>query len=259
MISVVVLVWHSERVIARCLESVISQLDTQDEVIVVDNGSTDQSMDVVARVALEARVVAHARNLGVASGRQSGADVACGDYLLFLDDDAELLPGALSTLRRVLDEDPTAAVAGPATVDGNGARVPSARLFPTLPGKVGALVKLGALGAAYRHERDHFLKSQARTAAPYLIGACQLVRASAFHGIGGLDTRFFYGPEDVDMCLRLWLGGWRCVYEPSAMVVHEPRRMSIAAPFGVAGRRHALALIRFFSKHRYVWRAPMRP
>ena len=60
----------------------------------------------------------------------------------------------------------------------------------------------------------------------YVIGACQVIRHSALREVGLLDERIFYGPEDVDMCLRLQQAGWQVVYNPDAVVVHKERRVT---------------------------------
>src|SRR5712692_4635415 len=117
MISAVILVWRSAAVIERCLRSLSDSLARVDELVIVDNASSDGSVDRVLTVRPDATIVRLPRNLGVAAGRQSGLEKATGELILFLDDDAELMPGTLAALRSFLDAHARAAVAAPRMVD----------------------------------------------------------------------------------------------------------------------------------------------
>jgi hypothetical protein len=91
----------------------------------------------------------------------------------------------------------------------------------------------------------------------YVIGACQLIRSEVIRRIGLLDERMFYGPEDVDYCLRVWRAGWEVFYLPSAVVVHHEQRITRRRP-GVLTLRHGMAIAYYFWKHRYLWHRPIR-
>ena len=84
-----------------------------------------------------------------------------------------------------------------------------------------------------------------------MIGACQVIRRRALQEVGPFDERIFYGPEDVDMCLRLQQAGWRVVYNPEAVIVHEERRMTRSLRSGLVWK-HILGLGYFFWKHGYL-------
>ena len=85
----------------------------------------------------------------------------------------------------------------------------------------------------------------------YVIGACQVIRRRALQEVGLLDERIFYGPEDVDICLRLQQAGWRVVYNPEAVVVHNERRLTRSLRSGLTWK-HLWALGYFFRKHGYL-------
>jgi GT2 family glycosyltransferase len=86
----------------------------------------------------------------------------------------------------------------------------------------------------------------------YVIGACQVIRRKAFEQVGFLDERIFYGPEDVDFCLRLHQAGWRVSYNPEATVIHKERRVTRSL-FSVLTWRHLRGLVYFFWKHGYLF------
>jgi GT2 family glycosyltransferase len=248
----VILVWRSASVIERCLGSLSDPAALVDEVVVVDNASADGSVNRALAISPGATIVPQSHNLGVAAGRQAGVAKATQELILFLDDDAELMPGTLAALQSFLVANPNAAVVAPRMVDRAGNGIPSARGFPTIAGKLGSIMPLSLLARAAQRERFKYAKAVKPTPVDYVIGACQLIRRSALESIGGLDTDFFYGPEDVDMCLRLWKNGWQTWLMPSATFVHPPRRSARSLRHALASARHAAALIRYFAKHRYV-------
>jgi len=227
------------------------------EVIVVDNGSLDDSIEIATRVTPVAQVVRNRKNLGVARGRNQGARLARGTYVLFLDSDTEMTPGSLEATVRFLDDHPTVAAVGPKLVHPEGTVQDSARKFPTVPGKL-----LRVLPLAWRRRLrwavdEEMLDVDRSVARPvdYVIGACQLIRRSALESLGGLDERMFYGPEDVDFCLRAWRAGWEVWYLPTAVVVHREQRVTYRR-VSVLTARHAVALAYYFWKHRYLWHRP---
>lgn len=256
-VSAVVLTWNSARSVGRTLAA----LRRQDgllpvELVVVDNGSGDGSPDI-ARQYAPAAVIENPRNLGVARARNQGLRAAQGDYVLLLDSDAVMKPGSLRTLVEFLHLHPRAGVAGPMLLAPDGTLQYSCRRFPTLPGKL-----LRQLPASWRAAGGLIVDEEMRDmdrsrpqAVDYVIGACQLIRRSALDAVGLLDERMFYGPEDVDFCLRVWRAGWEVWYVPAAIVVHDEQRVTRRRP-GLLTARHGLALAYYFWKHRYLWRRP---
>jgi GT2 family glycosyltransferase len=89
-------------------------------------------------------------------------------------------------------------------------------------------------------------------AVDYVIGACQVIRKAALMDVGLLDEHIFYGPEDVDFCLRLQQAGWRVIYNPEAVVEHRERRVTRSF-FSQLGYRHIQGLAYYFWKHGYLF------
>ncbi len=256
-VSAVVLTWNSARSVGRVLAALRRQDDCGPlELVVVDNGSGDGSLEIVRRYG-PALVIENRRNLGVARARNQGLRAAQGDYVLLLDSDAVMTPGSLRTLVEFLRLHPRAGVVGPMLVAPDGTLQYSCRRFPTLPGKL-----LRQLPASWRTAGSLTVEEEMRDldrsrpqAVDYVIGACQLIRRSALDAVGLLDERMFYGPEDVDFCLRAWRAGWEVWYVPAAIVVHDEQRVTRRRP-GMLTVRHGLALAYYFWKHRYLWRRP---
>lgn len=251
--------WNSAPTIARALEALSRELDSESaEIIVIDNGSVDESLEIVRRVTPQARVVRNATNLGVARARNQGIALARGRYLLLLDSDAEPAAGSVREMVGFMETSPGVGLLGPRLVSPDGTVQFSCRRFPTLQGKILRQLpwRAGRAIAILSDEEMHQIDRTVPRRVDYVIGACQLIRAGVVERIGLLDERMFYGPEDVDFCLRVWRAGWEVVYLPSAVVVHHEQRITRRRP-GVLTLKHGLALARYFWKHRYLWHRPI--
>jgi hypothetical protein len=246
--SVVILARDSAERLVSCLGSLWRELsEGRYEVIVVDNGSRDLTPAVFRHRLARLRLVINRRNRGVAPARNQGIAVAHGDYLVLLDDDTVVRPGALEHLLALMDERPRVAVCGPKLVDAEGRTQLSWGLFPTLTDK---LARWLAAAPAVRGQTTAKGGGSVRE-VDYVIGACQVIRRAALTEVGLLDERIFYGPEDVDLCLRVRRAGWRVVYDPEAVVVHDERRAGRSL-FTLMGWRHAAGLVYYFWKHGYL-------
>lgn len=245
-VSVVILTWNSVGKIEPCLESLGRGTQVPDEIIVVDNGSTDQTRAVLAEQFPSVRVIANEHNRGVARARNRGLAVTRGAYLLVLDDDTVVLPDALARLVSVLDTNPTVAVCGPQLVNSACQPVSLDWSFPTLLHKV---KRWGETGPPNELSSGNGMSGGLREVNS-IIGACQLIRRAALDEVGLYDEHIFYGPEDIDFCLRLHQAGWQVVCEPAAQVIHAEQRIARSV-WSEIGRKHATGLVYYFWKHRY--------
>lgn len=232
--SVVVLTWNDGPMLDAALASIPA--DEAAEVIVVDNGS-----DVPPRVPAGVDLIRLPDNQGVAAGRNVGAGAAAGDVVCFLDSDAELRPGSLRRLTEVLLAGDGVGLVAP-VFEGQPAEA-SAGGTPTLPRKAARGLNLTSRYASMRRT------SELSWDVEFAIGACQVFRRAAFDAVGGLDGSIFYGPEDVDFCLRLRRAGYRILQVEDAPVWHPPRRRNRRL-FTRRGAAHATAVARQLRRQR---------
>jgi N-acetylglucosaminyl-diphospho-decaprenol L-rhamnosyltransferase len=252
-LSVIILTWNSLRWLEPCLGSLLPQVPAGGEVIVIDNGSADGTLEELRSKYRRVRLVANRQNRGVARARNQGFLLARGEFLLLLDVDAVVGPDTLARLLQYARENPGVALVAPRLVGPDGKIQQSCRKYPTLVSKLQRVFRASADRSAPGHdEYDSFESWSEPTDVDYAIGACQLIRRRALAQVGPLDERIFYGPEDVDFCIRLRTAGWRVVTLPTVQVVHWEQRVT-RWRFSRLTALHAYGLAYFFWKHRYLW------
>jgi N-acetylglucosaminyl-diphospho-decaprenol L-rhamnosyltransferase len=251
--SIVILTWNSTELLQGCLAS-LPQAVTHNacEVIVVDNGSRGETPASLRLAFPWMQLVINRSNCGVAPGRNQGMRLTQGEYIILLDDDTVVPPATFDHLLAYMDAHPEVGLCGPKLLDGQGKLQLTCRLFPTVVDKMARQLPFAFTRRVCREaeleEWDHHTIRE----VDYVIGACQVIRRTALAAVGLLDERIFYGPEDVDLCLRLRQAGWRVVYNPDAVVIHKERRVARSF-FSVLTWRHFLGLSYFFWKHGYLF------
>jgi GT2 family glycosyltransferase len=246
-LSVVIVSWNTCDLLAQCLASLEAERQAVAfEVIVVDNGSTDGSRQMVARDFTQARLLTNPDNRGFATANNQGIAVAAGRYLLLLNSDTAVEPGSLGALVAFADAHPGAGILGPRLLNFDGSLQPSGGNFPTPLSTLAQLLGLARISGRPRYgtRRDYSVPA----VVDEVSGAAMLVRASLLRELGGLDESFAWGYEDVDLCRRATTAGWSVHYLPAATVRHEwgaSRRLAPASTVlkAIAGRRH------YFRKH----------
>ncbi|HEV8716125.1 MAG TPA: glycosyltransferase family 2 protein [Candidatus Binatia bacterium] len=251
--SVVILSWNSTEVLGLCLASLALGFTSRDyEVIVVDNGSRGLTPAALRYAFPWVQLVVNRKNRGVAPARNQAMRLTQGEYIILLDDDTLMRPGVFTQLLAYMDTHPDVGLCGPKLIDLQGRLQLSCRFFPTVGDKLARRFPFAFAQrisrAAEMADWDHNCVRE----VDYVIGACQVIRRAALAEVGLLDERIFYGPEDIDLCLRMRQAGWRVVYNPTAVVVHHERR--IARSFlSRLGWKHLWGVIYYFCKHGYLF------
>ncbi len=235
---------------AETLRAARSLADSAPEVdiVVMDNASGDGIGETLAREVPRARVMAEPENRGYGAACNRGAAETSGAYVLFLNSDAFVRPGAVRALLSALERNPRAAVVGPRLVNPDGSLQPSISRLPT-PWRIfcessGLAALMGGRGIFRGHtesREDHERQQEVES----LMGAALFVRRTAFEQVGGFDEGFFFYAEESDLFARLRQAGWRILYEPSASVIHLGGASGGDALFG---QLHA-SLRRYVRKH----------
>ncbi len=245
-VSVVVVTYNALPYVERCLESV-----ERHELVVVDHGSTDGTLELVRERFPAARLVEQ-ENRGYGAGMNAGMRVASGRYFLILNSDAWAVGDAVERLAAFADEHPEAAVVGPRLLNPDGSLQRSVRGFPTLwrlATEYLFLRKLAprsrALNAFYAGGFDH----DATREVEWLMGSCELVRREAADAVGLFDEDFFMFSEETDWCYRFQAAGLKVLFYPGAEFVHVGGATT-RRDWGPAFREQVRGHLRFLAKHR---------
>jgi len=242
-LSIIIVNWNGLTVLQNCLDSLFDRSQgIEFEVIVIDNASQDDSVGMMQRRFPQAVLLLNSRNAGFAAANNRAFAVARGRYVLLLNNDTLVLPGALARSVRYLDDH--------ANVGVLGCRVEFPdRSFQTSCYRFGDLlelfmVRLLPLGSIAR-ERLNMARYWGRqftspTAVDVVAGCFMVVRRDIIRDLGGLDEDFFMYGEDEEWCSRIKRAGWQIIYFPGATIVHFHRYSSRQA-------RHALRVIECLS------------
>jgi GT2 family glycosyltransferase len=221
---------------------------------VVDNGSTDGTVEMVHRNFPWVECEALGRNAGFAAANNRAISRTNGDLVLLLNPDTEVLGGALDRCIDLMDQHADAGVIGCRLVRPDGTFDHAAkRSFPTMTGAIGHFVGVGrklSRGplAQYRAPGVDELQSSPVDA---VNGAFMLVRRAAITEVGLLDEAYWMYAEDLDWCYRFHQKGWAVWYEGSATVVHVKGALSKVGHHRPLRSNYAFhrAMGRFYRKH----------
>ncbi len=223
-LSIVIICWNDFKVIRECLRSIFDGTHaTEFEVIVSDNGSTDDSCEFIRQNYPTVRIIHNGANLGFAAGNNAGITAATGEYVLILNPDTIIHDGAFDRWIEFADQHSTAGAFGCRVLNPDGSYQISARPFPTLGRDLIAAAYLRPLAhLSTRCLSDKYVGWDGTTERPvdWQSGCCVLVRGELLKKIGGFDERFFYHFEEVDLCRRIWQAGYEVLYTPVASITH---------------------------------------
>src|SRR3989454_10948858 len=219
--SVIILNYNGEKYISQCVKSVLKSDYDNFELIIVDNNSSDHSLDIVEREFSDNRikVIKSDKNLGFAGGNNFGAEHATGKYFILLNIDTIVDPQWLSELVSVMELDDTIGAAQPKLLS-----LDDKTVFDS------AGDYLDFFGNSFRRGGDWYEKDKGQYDSVHEIfsarGAAMITRKEIVEKIGLFDNDYFLDFEDIDFCWRLRLFGFRVVFVPSAIVYHKGRGVS---------------------------------
>lgn len=217
--AVVILNWNTRDYLRKFLPGLIASCrDLDSEVIVADSASTDGSMEMMAEEFPETRCIRLDANYGFTGGYDRALEQVEAEYFVLINSDVEVTPGWLSPLIRWMEEHPDCGACAPKLLSwydhdtfeyaGAAGGMIDSLGYTFCRGRVMSMV-----------EKDH---GQYDLPADVLwaTGACLMVRSSLWKELGGLDDRFFAHMEEIDLCWRMQLQGWKVQVVPSSVVYH---------------------------------------
>lgn len=259
-ISVIIVNFNAGHFLSDCVRSVLAST-VPVEAIVVDNRSTDNSMDILRRdfpAEDRLKIIENQENLGFAKANNIALPVAQGDYLLFLNPDCLIRPDTLSRMLTVMEQHPQTGMAGCLILNPDGSEQSGCRRAVPTPWRT--FVRLTRL---YKFSKYHpKLNSFIQTDVPLptepvgieaISGAFMLVRRSALEKVGPLDEGYFMHCEDLDWCMRFRQAGFQILFVPDIEILHVGGVCSASRPALVEYYKHR-GMVRFYRKffrHQY--------
>ncbi len=252
-LAIIIVSYNTRDDLCVCLRSLHEPPPaTSHETVVVDNGSGDGSADA-ARAWGGVRVIEAGTNLGFARASNLGIRSSAGEFVLLLNSDTIVPPGAIDALVADLRAHPEAGIVGPRIVDSHGRPEIS---FGPMMGLLNEMVQKtrGRLyargtraivaGVDRRVRSEHY--------PDWVSGACLLVRRAVAEEVGLLDERFFIYGEDVDLCAMVRRRGYRVRFTPVAEIIHH-RGRSVAKNRAGVNAAYRRSQVAFYEKHHPFW------
>jgi len=249
-----ILTYHSKQLLKGLLDSILRvEWKYQYEIVVVDNKSSDDTVQMLERDYPAVKLVKNAENRGVAPARNQIFRMAKAKYVIILDVDTEVHPGSLDTLVETMESHPDAAIAGPKLVYGDGQLQHSCRPFP----KPSYILIEGTFLRDWfprsRFVREYTLSDwdhQQMREIDWMYGAALIIRKTALDKFGLFDEAFFYLYEDIDLCFRAKQSGFKILYNPAATVTHFLQRERKGLFHNKIGI-HVRSILRYLMKDYY--------
>lgn len=254
-ISIVFISWKMKDLLQRCLETLFKYTSGINfEVIVVDNNSQDGTSEMIEKDFPQVKLIKNPENRGVAPARNQGIKETAGKYILILDADMELVENSILKLYEFMESKPEAGLVGSKLVDTDGQLQFSCKRFPNFLAFLFRRLEHFDLIKNSKTLRYHTMQDcdhKEIREVDYLIGACQFFRREVIDKIGLYDDKIFYGPEDIDFCLRIWKAGWKVFYFPHTHIIHHEQRITKKKFLSKISYKHLLGIFYIYRKYKF--------
>jgi GT2 family glycosyltransferase len=233
-VSIIIVNWNTRGALCDCLKSVYEETgNIQFEVIVVDNASSDGSVEMVKSEFPGVILVENSENKGFARANNIGIQASRGRYVCLVNSDVIVLEDCIEKLMSFMDEHPGLGMAGPRILSPDRALQLSCRHFPTIWNNVCQALTLNHLFPKSRFFSGAFMdywNHDSIRSVDVLSGCFWIVRRESLNEVGLLDENFFIYGEDLDWCRRFHQVGWDVVFYPRAEAIHIGGASSSHAP-----------------------------
>jgi len=211
-VSILIITWNGRHHLEMCLSSVKNLIYPNIEIIVVDNGSTDDSIEFLRKNYPEVKIVHNKTNLGFAGGNNAGIKVVTGEFLLLLNNDTKVTRTFVTEMIKVIEVDEEIGAVQAKTLSMDD---------PRKLDSIGAFLTGTGFLYHYGYLQKDMKKFDRRINLYTAKGACMMIRKSVIDKIGLFDNDFFAYFEETDFCHRLWLAGYSIKYVPEAVIYHK--------------------------------------
>jgi len=230
-VSIIIPAYNEEKSIPLVINDLPK--DIVDEIIVVDNASTDGSWQMVQNDFPEILLIRNESNTGFAMANNQGIEASCGRFLCLVNSDVEVYPESIKFLAEQMECQLEIGIIGPKVLNRDLSLQRSCRTFPNIKSALFRALKLDTTFPRSRFFGNYLMtywKCDNIRNVDILSGCFWMIRREALRQVGLLDTRFFIYGEDIDLCKRFHDSGWQVVFDPGAQIIHYGGASSAIAP-----------------------------
>ncbi|MBU0580817.1 MAG: glycosyltransferase family 2 protein [Candidatus Margulisbacteria bacterium] len=251
-LSIIIVNWNVKDLLEKCLDSIaVNPPQCNYEVFVVDNASADGSVNMIQKKFSDVKLIASDKNLGFAGGNNLALKKAQGQYLLLLNPDTEVLPGALQTYLDFFKDHPKAGAMGVKLVNFDLSLQPSCKSFPSWRTLFWSTFFLDVLFPKSQifgeYEMTHWDHNDERE-VDQPMGAALAVRREVVEKVGLMDEQFYMYFDEVDWCYRIKKAGYEIWFTPKASIIHHWGKSTAQARLNM-NKHWYRSLYRFLKKH----------
>lgn len=223
-VSIIIVNWNTREIICDCLKSIYDQTNKLDyEVIVVDNASSDDSVEVIKQAYPQVILIENPENRGFAAANNQGMAIAKGRYVLLLNSDTIILDNAIAKTLEFAKIRSDAAVIGCRVLNPDKTLQLTCFMFPSILNMILSttyLYKIFPNNKFFGRERMSWWDRSDDREVDVVTGCFMLVRREAIEQVGLMDERFFMYGEETDWCWRFKQAGWKIMFMPSGYIIH---------------------------------------
>jgi GT2 family glycosyltransferase len=247
-LTIVLVNYHARKYLLACLESLqAAPPPVNYRIVLVDNSPGDGTAAVIQEHFPEVEVLTNPANLGFAAANNRVLRTVSTPYIMLLNPDTEVQPGAISTLLTVLDRHPEVAAVGPRLLYPDGRYQHSAFRLPRFTQATLCFFELAPIDSPQNGRYPEPTSADPRP-VEHLLGACLLIRLEALRQIGLFDEQFFMYFEETDWCARAIRAGWQLWQVPAATVIHHGGGTTRHVPEEMSLQFHRSQAL-FYRKH----------
>jgi len=217
-LSIIIVNWNSKDVLKDCLNSIYkSRFNSEYEILVVDNGSSDNSAEVIEKQFPHVRLIKNKENAGYAQANNQAIGESKGRYVLLLNPDTIILNNAIEKMVDFLSKNKDIGILGPKIFRRDGSLQISCYRFYSLSSLFSTKILFTRFGKGWFYKNFDYNQTKE---VDVVAGACLLIKREMIKNVGLLDERFFMYSEEADWCFRAKKSGWKVVFYPEAEIIH---------------------------------------
>ena len=252
-VSFIILSWNSAKYLNDNISSILKLSKVDYEIIIVDNGSRDNSIEIIENFKSEKiKLIKLEKNFGTTISRNIGLhEITTTDFICILDSDTIINEDAILYMINFLEKNNDVGIVGPSMINGKGEKQISYRKFPTWKIKLLKAFPIKKISKMGEKLEAYDLNSLPENfECDYLISACWMLKYETYKTVGDLDEKIFYSPEDVEYCMRARMKGFKIMHLRNVEIIHYYQRISKKKFISKANFTHLIGIYYVLNKYR---------